>query len=1123
MVLLCLSGCVNSDSEEINQESNENRISTSKDLNGHPIVTVVGSIQEKLATEEFPDSEISYNQDYSTCIVSIETNKADFTIMPESQYETCKDDHPTLTAVYPAISSTKVYFGAARNSESNKFLNEINEYINELDKKGELKTLTKKWSDPEYENYYDYTELTGENGTLRFAAAVLDRPFFFQVKDVYGGIEAEILYGFAKERGYDIEVSILETSPMLAGLTMGKIDLGGTLVYTEERAETIDYSIGYAEVTQVAICRKDLLKDIPTYFDVDELTGKKIAVYTGSFEEELTYTYLNQSEYDHYSSFVDCLLAVSEGKVEATLLPQSQLSYAMENYDNLTIQQKTIAYAENCFGISKTEFGKVLQAQLSEYINKLSDSGELEEMWNYWCNVNEEDQERYKFSDLNGENKIISLVIEPLSLPMIHIYKDGYSGYEAELLYNFAKEYGYGIDCKVMEFSSILAGMYTAKYDLTAFLHYTDERAENVLFTPAYDKEAIYCVVRKTTDKEFNNTDILEKLINSFEKNFIREDRWKLLLDGLKVTIEIALFTALFGTLFGIVLCLLRRSNIKLIDTITKTFVRIMQGVPIVVMLLVLYYIVFSKSSISGIAVGIIGFSLDFGVYVSEILRSGINAVEPGQWEAASALGFNKTKTYIHIIVPQAIRHALPVYKGQFISMVKMTSVVGYVAVQDLTKVSDIIRSRTYDAFMPIIATAIIYFVLAWLLTSALSLIEIKTDPSKRKMNMLEGINKDIDLNKYVDMIDNSKENKTEEVIRVEHLRKEYSNAIPLKDVNTTINKGDIISIIGPSGTGKSTFIRMLNRLEEPTSGNVYAFGKLVNSKSKDIYALRANMGMVFQSFNLFNHLTVIENLMIAPVVIKNVPKQIAYEKGMNLLKRVGLCEKAFNYPSELSGGQKQRVAIVRTLTMDPEVMLLDEPTSALDPAMINEVLRVIEDLAKTGMTMMIVTHELKFAQKVANRVFYMDEGGIYEEGTSEEIFNNPKKEKTKAFIRHLKIFSLDIDSPDFDFISLRSKLEMFGYQQMIKGRTNNSMVLCSEELFTFGITKLDSESFPANIEIECDEEAIVKIRFTYHGRKINIFDELDTISQNIVKSLSSSIDYQYNKDKENILNITIK
>ena len=235
--------------------------------------------------------------------------------------------------------------------------------------------------------------------------------------------------------------------------------------------------------------------------------------------------------------------------------------------------------------------------------------------------------------------------------------------------------------------------------------------------------------------------------------------------------------------------------------------------------------------------------------------------------------------------------------------------------------------------------------------------------------------------------------------ITVKNLKKNFGRLEVLKDINLEIEEGEVVCLIGPSGSGKSTFLRCLNRLEDITDGLVMVDGHLMSDKKIDLNKIRENIGMVFQHFNLFPHLTVLENITIAPVELKKMTKAQAREKAMELLDKVGLAEKAEIYPAQLSGGQKQRVAIARALAMGPDIMLFDEPTSALDPEMVGEVLEVMKQLAADGMTMVVVTHEMGFAREVADRVVFMDGGYIVEEGTPEEVFGHPKEERTISFL----------------------------------------------------------------------------------------------------------------------------
>lgn len=236
-------------------------------------------------------------------------------------------------------------------------------------------------------------------------------------------------------------------------------------------------------------------------------------------------------------------------------------------------------------------------------------------------------------------------------------------------------------------------------------------------------------------------------------------------------------------------------------------------------------------------------------------------------------------------------------------------------------------------------------------------------------------------------------------MIQVNNLVKKYGELTILNDVNEHISKGEVIVVIGPSGSGKSTFLRCLNRLEEVTSGEILVNGENIVDPKADIDKIRQKMGMVFQSFNLFPHMTVQKNITLAPVLLKKMTQEEADKKALELLDKVGLKDKASVFPNSLSGGQKQRVAIARCLAMNPEVILFDEPTSALDPEMVGEVQDVIKDLAKTGMTMVIVTHEMSFAKEVATRVLFMADGNIIEQGTPQAVFGNPQKERTKSFL----------------------------------------------------------------------------------------------------------------------------
>lgn len=355
-------------------------------------------------------------------------------------------------------------------------------------------------------------------------------------------------------------------------------------------------------------------------------------------------------------------------------------------------------------------------------------------------------------------------------------------------------------------------------------------------------------------------------------------------------------------------------------------------------------------------------------------------------------------------------------------------------------------------------------------------------------------------------------------MIKIEDLCKSYKDTAPLKNVNAVINDGDVVSIIGPSGTGKSTLLRCINLLEKPTSGRIFIDGTEVTSPDCNIESIRGRVGMVFQSFNLFPHLTAIENIMLAPVDLLKKDRQEAYVRGMELLHTVGLPDKALSYPDELSGGQKQRIAIARTLAMEPEVILLDEPTSALDPTMVGEVQSVIRELTKLNKTMLIVTHEMNFARAISNRVFYMDEGSIYEEGTPDQIFDHPKKEKTRRFIHRLMTLTLDADSDSFDFPGTRGKIESYCIKNQVPYRMTLNTILAFEELIQLNLIKSpEKREISISFEFSADENEMV-FTIDYSGNEYNAFELSDPVSLGVLNTAVTRKTYSFD-DKNKLGN----
>lgn len=359
-------------------------------------------------------------------------------------------------------------------------------------------------------------------------------------------------------------------------------------------------------------------------------------------------------------------------------------------------------------------------------------------------------------------------------------------------------------------------------------------------------------------------------------------------------------------------------------------------------------------------------------------------------------------------------------------------------------------------------------------------------------------------------------------MIEIQHLKKEYEISCPLKDINLTIKKGDCISIIGPSGTGKSTLLRMINLLEKPTSGKIFFNGEEITAIDYKPENARKRMAMVFQSYNLFNHLSVIENLMTPQIDLLGKSKEEAYKTAMLMLENVGMKKQYLNYPSSLSGGQKQRVAIARALVMKPEIVLFDEPTSALDPYMVSEIKDIMKDLAKKGQTMMIVTHDMKLAEEVSNRVIYLDQGVVYEDNTPEIIFHHPTRSRTQEFVENLNVLKLSFHG-EFILETYEEKIEKYIYSLKVPFNLSKKIECMFDCLYDLLI--VENKCHDGRIIFSFDaKKQKFSISCKYSGDFFNILDldcKASQMANNIVETISHEKDNE--KNYTNLLKLKSK
>ena len=479
------------------------------------------------------------------------------------------------------------------------------------------------------------------------------------------------------------------------------------------------------------------------YTRLEELEDKRIGVTTGSIQAIQAEERFPGAEIYYFSSTVDCLGALRADKIDAFADAEAIVKYMMaENPDLTILDEKLVAGMKSGAAFPKTERGRELCDQYSEFLVKCKQNGVYDEILEIWFGPDESRRAVPDLYNLPGPNGTLRVAADTGLVPFTYVKDGKIVGIDADAVVRFCKEYGYNIEMVVMDFAGMLPSITTGKCDFACGgIAITPERAESVLFSePTYEGGSVLAVL-KAPETADDDGGIFGSVIQSFEKTFLREGRWKLFLTGTGNTLLITLFSVLFGTLLGFAVYLLCRNGNPIANKVTAGCIWLVEGMPVVVLLMVLYYIVFRSVGIGGIVVAIIGFTLTFGAAMYGMLCSGVNAVDRGQTEGARALGYTDRKAFFQIILPQAIQYFMPSYKGQVVSLLKATAVVGYIAVQDLTKMGDIVRSRTYEAFFPLIAVTVIYFLLGGLMIRVIEWVIRHINPKSRKPEqILKGV-----------------------------------------------------------------------------------------------------------------------------------------------------------------------------------------------------------------------------------------------------------------------------------------------------------------------------------------------------------------------------------------------
>ena len=550
---------------------------------------------------------------------------------------------------------------------------------------------------------------------------------------------------FCRDRGYALEIGDVDFAGRIPAIQSGKYDFTTDMNVTPERMEQVLFSDPTSHGGIVLAVRASDLAADNEEITLDSLNGKRFGVETGTVLDVVTLERLPDVQISYYNTVADMIQPLKSGKIDAFSADDAVIRLCIAEDDALMMVPEYLNHVDTAAAFPKTEKGAALRDEFNAFLKPLVESGELELIKEIWLGNDDSKKTIPPLDSLSAEKG--TLTMSTISVyPPLDYYKDGQLvGYEIDLAYRFCEARGYGLILQDMNFDSVLPSIQSGRSDFAAAaINITEERKESVYFSdPIYTGGAAVCALKPdAADKSKAN--FLASIGESFEKTFIRENRWQLFLQGIGTTMLITVLSILFGTILGFAVFMLCRNGNPVANTVTRFCVWLVQGMPVVVLLMILYYIIFGRVNISGAAVSVVGFTLVFGSAVYGMLRAGVGAIDKGQLEAAYALGYTNRKAFFRIILPQALPHFMPAYKGEITALIKATAVVGYVAVQDLTKMGDIVRSRTYEAFFPLIAVAIIYFILAAILTFLVNRIEIRIDPHRRsKQQILKGVKTD--------------------------------------------------------------------------------------------------------------------------------------------------------------------------------------------------------------------------------------------------------------------------------------------------------------------------------------------------------------------------------------------
>ena len=735
LAMCLLAGCGKADKTPI----------TSLDQLGEPGVKIGvpdALLEFEMLQQDYPEAEIIVYSDNPLGYQDVAQGRLDAFVYARRQMEFAIESGTAGVCLLDEnYSKNTVAVGLSPKASIPGLQEKINTFIAELKADGTLDDMYMRWVIQADDTMPEIALPEAPTYHLRVGTTGTVMPYSYFVGTELSGYDIELAYRFAAWLGADIEFKIYDFGGITAAAVVGDIDcIMSNLYHTEEDEKEIPFSDPLFDVEMTAMVRDSdtsLSSGFTAeYSEYSDLSGKRVSMLTGApFEELVRSKAPDVGEFSYFNNAPDTILALKSGKTDAFLTNNAVGALAVNRNPELALFPQDLD--TSAFGIAFAKGDPARDVWQAAYDSISEETKNA--LWEKWTG-SDDSVKLLPEQDWPGSNGTVQAAVCDSLEPMSYMGDGGQLiGFDIEMILLMAKELDVHVEFTGMEFSAVMSSVQAGKAQIGAgSIIATDERKQSVDFVEYYP--AAFVLVVRAFRIETGGS-FLSAIADSFQKTFIRENRWKLFLEGIGTTLLITVLSIILGTALGFGVFMLCRNGNPVANAVTRFCVWLVQGMPVVVLLMILYYIIFGKVAISGAAVSVVGFTLVFGAAVYAMLKSGVGAIDRGQTEAAYALGYTDHKAFYRVVLPQALPHFMPAYKGEITALIKATAVVGYVAVQDLTKMGDIVRSRTYEAVFPLIAVAVIYFILAAILTFIVNKIEIRIDLRRRsRESILKGV-----------------------------------------------------------------------------------------------------------------------------------------------------------------------------------------------------------------------------------------------------------------------------------------------------------------------------------------------------------------------------------------------